>query len=171
MVGPSFKTMKSEFVAWKEAISVKKWWKSGWPTQRILHTAKYEQVVAELGENVHARCHGWTGTGFVWQPAWFEKKLCSVMTSASACEPMWSIEGWIHNKRRNGLAQPNVERTVRVHGNLVLRKTMLLSKQQKVSWDSQTRISEPDRHTNEHVDDSDDDDINSDASTARQDQH
>ena len=49
---------------------------------------------------------------------------------------------------------------------------MLLSKQQKVAWDSQTRISEPDRHTNEQgVDESDDDDIDSDASTARQDQH
>jgi hypothetical protein len=49
---------------------------------------------------------------------------------------------------------------------------MLLSKQQKVALDSQTHISEPDRHTNEQgVDDSDDDDIDSDVSTARQDQH
>ena len=42
----------------------------------------------------------------------------------------------------------NVERAVRAHGNLVLRKAMLLSKQQKVTWDSQTRISEPERRTN-----------------------
>ena len=85
------------------------------------------------------------------------------MTSASACEHMWSIAGWIHNKRRNRLAQPNVEKAVRAHGNLVLRKAMLLSRQQKVAWDSQTHISEPDRHTNEQgVDDSDDDDIDSD---------
>ena len=42
----------------------------------------------------------------------------------------------------------NVERAVRAHGNLVLRKAMLLSKQQKVAWDSQTRISEPERRTN-----------------------
>ena len=76
---------------------------------------------------------------------------------------MWSIAGWIHNKRRNRLAQPNVEKAVRAHGNLVLRKAMLLSRQQKVAWDSQTRISEPDRHTNEQgVDDADDDDIDSD---------
>ena len=103
---------------------------------------------------------------------WFAKKLCSVMTSASACEHMWSIEGWIHNKRRNRLAQPNVERAVRAHGNLVLRKAILLSKEQKEACDSQTSISEPDRRTNEQgVDDSDDDDIDSDASTARQDQH
>ncbi len=76
--------------------------------------------------------------------AWFAKKLCSVM----------------------------MERAVRAHGNLVLRKVMLLSKQQKVTWDSETLISVPDRRTNEQgVDDSDDDDIDSDASTARQDQH
>jgi hypothetical protein len=61
---------------------------------------------------------------------------------------MWSIEGWIHNKRRHRLAQPNVERALRAHDNLVLRKDMLLSKQQKVTWDSQTRISEPERRTN-----------------------
>ena len=80
--------------------------------------------------------------------AWFAKKLCSVMTSTSPYEHMWNIEGWIHNKRRHRLAQPNVERALRAHGNLVLRKAMLLSKQQKVTWDSQTRISEPERRTN-----------------------
>jgi hypothetical protein len=49
---------------------------------------------------------------------------------------MWSIEGWIHNKRRNRLAQPNVERAVRDHDNLVLKKVILLSKEQKVASDS-----------------------------------
>jgi hypothetical protein len=103
---------------------------------------------------------------------WFAKKLCSVMTSASACEHMWNIEGWIHNKLRNRLAQPNVERVVCASDNLTLRKDMLLSKHQKVTWDSQTRISEPDRHTNEQgVDDSDDHDIDSDTSTPCEDQH
>jgi hypothetical protein len=70
------------------------------------------------------------------------------------------------------LAQPNVEKAVRAHGNLVLRKVILPSRQQKVAWGSQTLISEPDRRTNEQgVDDSDDDDTDSDASTTRQDQH
>ena len=77
---------------------------------------------------------------------------------------MWIIEGWIHNKPRNRLTQPNVERAVRAHGNLVLRKVILLSKEQNVVSDWQTRISEPDRHTNEQgVDDADEDDIESDA--------
>jgi hypothetical protein len=99
--------------------------------------------------------------------AWFAKKLCSVMTSASACEHMWSIEGWIHNKRRIRLAQPNVERALGTRlpwARIVLRKVILLSKEQKVASDSQTRIREPDRRTNEQgVDDADEDDIDSDA--------
>jgi hypothetical protein len=60
--------------------------------------------------------------------SWFAKKLCSVMTSASACENMCSIEGWIHNKCGNRLPQPNVERAVCAYDNLVLRKVILLSK-------------------------------------------
>ena len=68
-----------------------------------------------------------------------------------------------HGRVDTHQAQPNVENAVCAHGNLVLRKAMLLSRQQKVAWDSQTRISEPDRHTNEQgVDDADDDDIDSD---------
>jgi hypothetical protein len=104
--------------------------------------------------------------------AWFTEKLCSVMTSSSAYEHMWNIEGWIHNKRRNRLTQTNIERAVRAHDNLVLRKAILLSKEQKVAWESQTHICEPDRRTNtQGVDDADDDDIDSDVSNACQDHH
>ncbi len=74
---------------------------------------------------------------------WFTKKLCSVMTSVSVCEHMWNIAGWIHSKRRKRLAQQTVERAVRAHGNLVLRKTMMKRNKNVVSWDSQTVITEP----------------------------
>jgi hypothetical protein len=66
------------------------------------------------------------------------------------------------------LVQSNVENTRRVHGNLVLRKDILLSRQEKVAWDSQTNISAPDRHTNEQGVDDSDDDADSDTRTARQ---
>ena len=90
---------------------------------------------------------------------WFSKKLCSVMTSVSACEHMWSITGWIHNKRRNRLAQPTVEKAVRVHGNLVLRKDMMERHKNVVAWNSQTTITEPDRYTDEQgTDDVDEED-------------
>jgi hypothetical protein len=104
--------------------------------------------------------------------SWFTKKLCSVMTSPSAYEYIWNIEGWIYNKRRNRLVQPNIERSVCTHDNLVLRKAILLSKDQKVTWDSKTHICEPDRHANEQgVDDVDDDDIDSDSINVCQDHH
>jgi hypothetical protein len=74
---------------------------------------------------------------------WFTKKLCSVMTSVSACEYMWSIAGWIHSEHRNRLAQPTVEKFVRVHDNLVLTKTMMERNKNVVVWDSQTLITEP----------------------------
>ena len=80
--------------------------------------------------------------------AWFTKKLCSVMTSDSVCENMWIVTGWIHNKHRNRLAQPSVEKAVRVHDNLVTSWTE--RHKNVVVWDSQTAILEPDRHTDEH---------------------
>ncbi len=90
---------------------------------------------------------------------WFTKKLCSVMTSVSVYDHMWSIAGWIHNKRRNRLAQPTVEKSVRDHGNLVLRKVMMERNKNVVAWDSQTVITEPDRYTDEQgVDDVDEED-------------
>ncbi len=75
--------------------------------------------------------------------AWFAKKLCSVMTSASVCEHMWNITGWIHNRPRKRLSQPTVQKAVRAHGNLVLRKTMMERNKNVVTWDSQTTITEP----------------------------
>ena len=81
------------------------------------------------------------------------------MTSVSACEHMWSIAGWIHSKRRNWLTQPTVEKAVRAHDNLVLRKDMMERNKNVVVWDSQTEITEPDRYTNEQgVDDEDEED-------------
>jgi hypothetical protein len=38
---------------------------------------------------------------------------------------MWNIEGWIHGKHRNGLTHSSVEKPVRTHDNLVLRKIMM----------------------------------------------
>jgi hypothetical protein len=55
----------------------------------------------------------------------FEYKVSGVMYSASACEHCWSIEGWIHSKRRNKLHQKLVEKLVRVHTNLVLRRVWM----------------------------------------------
>ena len=63
------------------------------------------------------------------------------------------------HKRRNRLAQPTVEKAVRAHGNLVLRKDMMERNKNVVVWDSQTAITEPDRYTDEQgADDVDEED-------------
>ena len=38
---------------------------------------------------------------------WVAMRLTSLSCSASGCEHSWSIEGWIHSKKRNRLDQTN----------------------------------------------------------------
>ena len=40
---------------------------------------------------------------FVPDLQWAQMRLVSLACSASACEHSWSIEGWIHSKKRNRL--------------------------------------------------------------------
>jgi hypothetical protein len=51
---------------------------------------------------------------------WCAQRLSSLACSASPCEHSWSIEGWIHSKKRNRLGQTFVERLLRAHTNLLL---------------------------------------------------
>ena len=75
--------------------------------------------------------------------AWFEDKVCGVMCSVSACEHCWSIEGWIHSKRRNKFHQTLVEKLVRSHTNLVLRESLDASLHHLLPWDIELIIDEP----------------------------
>jgi hypothetical protein len=65
-----------------------------------------------------------TGLSIFKELAWFTYKFSGVMCSASTCEHCWSIEGWIHSKRRNRLHQMLVEKLVRAPTNLVLRESL-----------------------------------------------
>ena len=65
-----------------------------------------------------------TGLTIFKEFVWFTYKVSGVMCSASVCEHCWSIEGWIHSKRRNSLHQTLVEKLVRAHTNLVLRESL-----------------------------------------------
>lgn len=47
----------------------------------------------------------------------------------------WSIEGWIHSKKRNRLGQKNVSRLVRVHTNLHLQSLLADWKPNVLPWD------------------------------------
>ena len=103
MVGPVFKTMKSEFVDWQEVIRAKKYdlhderqhdQPEGAFTERNMNRSQQTWVKTFMQDVMDEK-----GQVLFDNLAWFAKKLCSVMTSTSACEHMWSIEGWIHSKR------------------------------------------------------------------------
>jgi hypothetical protein len=74
-----------------------------------------------------------TGLSIFKELAWFVYKVSGVMCSASACEHCWSIEGWIHSKRRNNdhhkkrnhVHQKLVEKLVRAHTNMVLGRVWM----------------------------------------------
>jgi hypothetical protein len=66
-----------------------------------------------------------TGLPILKELASFAYKVSGVMYSASACEHYWSIEGWIHSKRRNKIHQKLVAKLVRTHTNLVLGRVWM----------------------------------------------
>lgn len=75
--------------------------------------------------------------------AWFAQKVLCIVCSASACEHCWSIEGWIHSKRRNRLGQDLVEKLVRAHTNIVLREKLQDPFENLLPWDIELVIEEP----------------------------
>jgi hypothetical protein len=56
-----------------------------------------------------------TGIPIFKEFVWFTYKVSGVMFSVSACDQCWSIQGWIHSKRRNDLHQKLVEKLVHTH--------------------------------------------------------
>jgi hypothetical protein len=74
---------------------------------------------------------------------WFALRVVCIPCSASAAEHSWSIEGWIHSKRRNRLGQKLVERLVRAHMNMAVDHALDEAKKQLLPWDIELVIDEP----------------------------
>ena len=72
---------------------------------------------------------------------WFALKVVLLTCSASACEHSWSIEDWIHSKRRNRLGQELVERLVR-HTNLKLEQSLQFYETGLLPWDIEMMVKE-----------------------------
>jgi hypothetical protein len=83
-----------------------------------------------------------TGLPIFKELVWFSYKVSGVMCSASVCEQCWSIEGWIHSKRRNKLHQNLIEKLVRTHTNLVLRESLDDTLHHLLPWDIDLVIDE-----------------------------
>ena len=69
--------------------------------------------------------------------------------SAFACKHSWSIEGWIHSKKRNRLGQSLVECLVRTHTNLLLESKLDLWLAKVMTWEKDMVIAEPEEEVEE----------------------
>ena len=85
------------------------------------------------------RCYLW----FVEHLQWAQQRLTALACSASACEHSWSIEGWIHSKKRNRLGQLNMERLVRAHTNIILEAVLKDWAPHVLPWEIEMVIDEP----------------------------
>ena len=97
---------------------------------------------------------------------WVALKVVLLPCSASAYEHSWSIEGWIHSKRRNRLGQHLVECLVRTHTNLQLEHRLELYETGQLPWDIEMVVEEPLSDDEDRVPDCDcdsDSDSNSDS--------
>ena len=74
---------------------------------------------------------------------WVATRLTSLACSASTCEHSWSIEGWIHSKKRNRLSQANVERLVRTHTNMHLDDRLDDWKATPLPWEVEMEVDDP----------------------------
>ena len=87
---------------------------------------------------------------------WMSLKIVNMPASASYCEHAWSIEGWMHSKRRNRLKQSLVEKLVRGHGNYIFMEHEEAKKENRIIWDVELEVEEP--ISEEERDSSDEDD-------------
>jgi hypothetical protein len=88
----------------------------------------------------------WARTYLYHWPAiqWVAIRLSALSCSASGCEHSWSIEGWMHSKKRNRLGQSKVQRLVRTHSNLRLETSLQGWKANVLPWEIDMEIEERD---------------------------
>ncbi len=70
-------------------------------------------------------------------------RLPTLACSASGCEHSWSVEGWMHSKKRNRLGQAFVERLVRTHTNLLLEDKLDSWRADVLPWELDMVIMDP----------------------------
>lgn len=74
---------------------------------------------------------------------WAARRLLALTCSASGCERSWSVEDWIHSKKRNRLGQTTVERLVRCHTNLLLEDLLRDWESNVLPWELEMVVDEP----------------------------
>jgi hypothetical protein len=157
---PSATEMTAEYAAMQIAIKV--------GSHQLHDEVREGEPGAFTAQCMGFDMHVWIRTFYKPWPAlmWLALKVVLLPCSAAACEHSWSIEDWIHSKRRNRLGQAIVERLVRTHTNLQLELRLELEKLAQLPWDIEMVIEEPlseDEGQEEAADEDESDDSDSDA--------
>ena len=71
---------------------------------------------------------------------WVAMRLGGLSCSASGCEHSWSLEGWMHSRKRNRLGQKKVQRLVRAHSNLLLESKLEGWRPTSLPWEIDMQI-------------------------------
>ena len=123
--------MMAEWAALQTAISVES------------HGMSAEEAFSVTAQGMPA--FEWARTYLIYWPCikYAACRLPSLACSASACEHSWSIEGWVHSKKRNRLGQSFVECLVRTHTNLLLESKLDLWLAKVMPWEIEMVILEP----------------------------
>ena len=110
--------------------------------------AKLEDLDDDVAFSQRGRAmppHRWASMYLAKWPAlrYAVMRVSSLACSVSGCEHSWSVEGWIHSKKRNRLSQLNVERLLRAHTNLVLASQWKDLEAKVLPWDLEMIPEEP----------------------------
>ena len=127
----TYPQMLSQWVALQTAITV--------------HSHGMDSGEALSADAQKMPCFEWARTFLYHWPAiqYVGQRLPALACSASVCEHSWSIEGWVHSKKRNRLSQRMVERLVRTHTNLLLDAALDDWRAEVLPWELEMIIEDP----------------------------
>lgn len=108
-------------------------------------TGDFTDEMAFCDSALNVPAHEWISSWLSEFPhfSWAACRLASIVASASGAEHSYSIEGWIHSKRRNRLGQTVVERLLRAHTNLCLKAGFEDTLRTVLPWGVELVIEEP----------------------------
>jgi hypothetical protein len=122
---------------------------SNYSAYEVALKAKTHDLTSNIAFSKYAQempSYQWANTYFRSWPhlRYVATRLLSLSCSASGCEHSWSLESWVHSKKRNRLSQRTVESLVRTHTNLLL-EAQLESEAAAIvlPWDQEMEVDEP----------------------------
>jgi len=86
----------------------------------------------------------WKAFGHPWPHLrWFAMRVLAQGCAACACERIWSLNDWMHSKKRNRLSVQRVDKLLRSYTNLHLATEYDRSSYGLLAWDEEMVCDDP----------------------------